>query len=199
VRNIGISLLASAGFLTAMIGIAAQKTLFSLFSGIQIAFSQIIKIGDLVLVNNESGIIEEITFTFVTLKLGDRRRLIIPISQFVEKPFENWSRDEEGIRSSLLFYVDYRMPIEPLRDELDRILTTSEFWDKNAKKLQVANLKERSVELRIQVSAKNADDLSDLKADVREKMLAFIRENYPRYLPRIQLNGDGGESNILTQ
>lgn len=186
VRNIGISLLASAGFLTAMIGISAQKTLFSLFSGIQIAFSQIIKIGDLVFIDNESGLIEEITFTFVTIKLGDRRRLIVPISQFIEKPFENWSRDDEGIRSSLLLYVDYRMPIEPLRTELDRILDHSPFWDKHARKLQVVNLKERAVELRIQVSAKNAEDLSDLKADVKERMLAFMREFYPQYLPRIQ-------------
>jgi small-conductance mechanosensitive channel len=186
VRNIGISLLASAGFLTAIIGLSAQKTLFSLFAGVQIAFSQIIKIGDLVLINNESGLIEEITFTFVTIKLGDRRRLIVPISQFIEKPFENWSRDHEGIRSSLLLYVDYRMPIEPLREELHRILDLSPFWDKNARKLQVMNLKERAVELRIQVSAKNAEDLSDLKTDVREKMLAFIRQTYPQYLPRIK-------------
>lgn len=186
VRNIGISLLASAGFLTAIIGLSAQKTLFTIFSGIQIAFSQIIKIGDLVLINNESGLIEEITFTFVTLKLGDRRRLIVPISQFIEKPFENWSRDDSGIRSSVLLYVDYRMPIDPLRAELDNILEVSPFWDKNAKKVQIANLKERSVELRIQVSAKNAEDLSDLKADVKEKMLAFMRESYPQYLPRIQ-------------
>jgi len=115
VRNIGISLLASAGFLTAIIGLSAQKTLFSLFSGLQIALSQEIKIGDIVVIENASGIIEEITFTYVTLKLGDRRRLVVPIHYFVDKPFENWSREVDGLRSSFFLYVDYLLPIEPLR------------------------------------------------------------------------------------
>lgn len=188
VRNIGISLLASAGFLTAIIGLSAQKTLVSLFSGIQIALSQTIKIGDIVVIENSSGIIEEVTFTYVTLKLGDRRRLVVPISYFVEKPFENWSREGDSLRSSLHFYVDYLLPITVLREQLDKILQASSYWDGKASKLQVANLTERSVEVRVQVSAANADDLSDLRAEVREKMLDFIRENYPDYLPKVRLN-----------
>ncbi|RDI44827.1 mechanosensitive ion channel family protein [Aquicella lusitana] len=183
VRNIGISLLASAGFLTAIIGLSAQKTLFSLFSGIQIALSQPVKIGDIVFIEKESGVVEEITFTYITLKLADRRRLMVPITYFVEKPFENWSHEGSGLRSSLLFYVDFLMPIEPLRTELDRILQDSLYWDGRAKKLQVSHLTDRSVELRMQVSASTADNLADLRAEVQEKMLEFIRTHYPDYFP----------------
>lgn len=188
VRNIGISLLASAGFLTAIVGLSAQKTLFSLFSGLQIALAQPIKIGDIVVVEKESGLIEEITFTYVTLKLGDRRRLVVPISYFIEKPFENWSRDYDSLRSSFYMHVDYTMPIDPLRTELENILRGSQFWDGKAMKLQVSNLTERSVELRIQVSAANADNLSDLRAEVREKILGFIHKNYPDHFPTVRLN-----------
>lgn len=190
VRNIGISLLASAGFLTAIVGLATQKTLFSLSAGIQIALAQPIKLGDIVVVEGESGLVEEITFTYVTLKLGDRRRLVIPIAYFIEKPFENWSREYDSLRSSFHFYVDYLMPLEPLRVAFEDILKQSPFWDGRAYKLQVADLKENTVELRIQVSAANADNLSDLRAEVREKMLAFVRENFPNYLPKMRLQAD---------
>jgi len=190
VRNIGISLLASAGFLTAIIGLAGQRTLFSLFSGIQIAISQPIKIGDIVVIDKESGEIEAITFTYVILKLGDRRRLVVPINYFTEKTFENWSRDAHSLRSSLHLFVDYMMPLEPLRAELDQILKNSAYWDGRASKLQVADLTERCIDVRIQVSAANADDLSDLRAEVREKILTFMRENYPAYFPRVRL-GEG--------
>ena len=188
VRNIGISLLASAGFLTAIVGLSAQKALVSLFSGIQIGLSQTIKIGDVVVVDKESGIVEEITFTYVTLKLGDRRRLIVPINYFIEQPFENWSNEGLSLQSSLHFHVDYMMPIEPLRTKLDEILATSSYWDGTAKKLQVFNLSDRSVEIRIQVSAANADNLSDLRAEVREKLLEFIRENYAHHFPKVRFN-----------
>lgn len=188
VRNIGISLLASAGFLTAIIGLSAQKTLFSLFSGLQLALSQAIKIGDIVVVDGTSGIIEEITFTYVTLKLGDRRRLVVPINYFIDKPFENWSREGDSLRSSLHFYLDYMTPIEPIREELAKILAASAFWDKKACKLQVSDLTERAVQLRIQVSAANADDLSDLRAEVREKILEYIRTQFPDHFPKVRVN-----------
>lgn len=186
VRNIGISLLASAGFLTAIIGLAAQKTLFALFSGLQIALAQSIKIGDIVVIENVSGIIEEITFTYVTLKLGDKRRLVVPINYFIEKPFENWSREPDSIRDGVRLFVDYMLPITPLREELKKILENSIYWDKRACQLQIANLTERCVEIRIQISAANADDLSELRSEVREKMLEFIRENYPDQFPKLR-------------
>ena len=188
VRNIGISLLASAGFLTAIIGLSAQKTLFSLFSGLQIALSQMIKIGDMVVIEKESGIVEEITFTYITLKLGDRRRLVVPITYFIDKPFENWSRDGNSLRSSMSLYIDYMMPLEPLRAVFDQILQNSPYWDGIAKKLQVANFTDRSIEIRIQVSAANADNLSDLRAEVREKMLEFMQINYADFFPKVRLN-----------
>src|SRR5205085_7666593 len=162
--------------------------LFSLFSGLQIALAQPIKIGDIVVIENETGIIEEITFTYVTMKLGDRRRMILPIHYFIDKHFVNWSHDPEGMRSSINFYVDYMMPIQPLRDHLHAILSTSKYWDGKAGKLHVAKLAERAVELRVLVSAANDDDLSDLRAEVREKILAFIRENYPAYFPIFRFN-----------
>jgi small-conductance mechanosensitive channel len=188
VRNIGISLLASAGFLTAIIGLAGQKALFSLFSGLQIALAQPIKIGDIVVIDGESGIIEEITFTYVTLKVGDRRRLIVPINYFIDKSFVNWSHDPEGMRSSIHFHVDFMMPIAPLREHLNSILSSSKYWDRKAGKLQVANLTNKTVELRVQVSAANADDLSDLNAEVREKILNFIQQHYPQFFPIVRFN-----------
>lgn len=184
VRNIGISLLASAGVATAILGLAAQKPLFSLFSGLHIALSQPIKIGDVVVVENQSGTIEEITFTYVIIKLDDNRRMIVPISYFLDKQFENWSRDPDGMQSTIHLYVDYLMPIQPLREQLDKILANSSFWDKNTGKLTVGNISERSVEINLQVSADNATALSNLKAEIREQMLAFIQGNYPDYFPQ---------------
>lgn len=186
VRSIGISLLASAGFLTAIVGLSAQKTLFSLFSGLQIALTQPIRIGDIVSIDKESGIIEQINFTYVILKLGDKRRMIVPINHFIDKPFENWSHEANSLRSSLHFNVDFMMPIEPLREHLERLLKESTYWDGAAHKLQVANMNNHSVDIRIQVSASNADDLSDLRAEIREKMLAFMQTNYPAFFPQVR-------------
>lgn len=184
VRNIGISLLASAGFLTAIVGLASQKTLFLLFSGVQIALSQTIKIGDIIVIENASGVVEEITFTYVILKLSDNRRLIVPINFFIEKPFENWSTELDGLRSSFSIFIDYMMPIDPLRKELDTILKNSNYWDGKAKKLETANITERGVELRVQISASNETNLAELRAEVREKLLEFMRNQYPNYFPK---------------
>lgn len=182
VRNIGISLLASAGFLTALIGLSAQKTLFSLFSGIQIALSQMIRIGDVIVMENANGIIEEITFTYVILKLDDKRRLIIPINYFIEKPFENWSREHDSLCASIYLYINYLIPVIPIREKFETILKSSPYWDGDTCKLQVSNTTSNCVEVRMQVSATNADNLAELRAEVREKMLAFIRENYPNHI-----------------
>lgn len=186
-KNIGISLLASAGFLTAILGLSAQKTLFSIFSSMQLALAQCVKIGDIVVIEKESGTVEEINFTHITLKLGDRKRLIVPINYFIDKPFENWSHDANSLRSSILLHVDFMMPIEALHNELDRILQQSVFWDGAAKKLQIANLTDKHVEIRIQLSAANADNLSDLRAEVREKILAFMQIHYPQYWPQTRM------------
>jgi len=194
VRDIGISLLASAGFLTAIIGLASQKALFSVFSGLQIALAQPIKLGDVVVVDNEPGVVEEITFTYVKVKLADKRRIIVPISYFIEKSFINWSHEPEGMRSSISIYTDYMMPVQPLRDHLDIILRASSLWDGKAAKLLVANFTEHTVELRILISAANEDNLADLRAEVREKMLEFMQKNYAGYFPLFRLKRDAIET-----
>jgi small-conductance mechanosensitive channel len=184
VKNIGISLLASAGFLTAILSLSAQKTLFALFSGLQLALSQAVRIGDVVVIEKETGIVEEINFTYIKLKLGDKRRMVVPISYFIERPFENWSHGpSQSLQNSIHLFVDYLMPLQPLRKQLAIILKASSYWDGGVGSLQVAAITERAVELRIQISAANADNLSELRAFVREKMLEFIKENYPQYLP----------------
>ncbi len=182
VRSIGISLLASAGFITAIVGLAAQKPLSALFSGLQIAVAQPIKIGDMVSVDKKSGTIEEITFTYVRLKLNNDRRLLVPITYFIENVFENWSHSS-SFSDSILLYVHYTTPIEPIRTELDRILKSSSLWDGKIGKLQVSSLTAQTIELSLVVSSTQTTQLSDLCAEIREKILEFIREHYRHALP----------------
>lgn len=186
VRNLGVSVLASAGFLTAIIGLAAQKPLSSIFSGLQIALSQIIKIGDYVVVEGQSGIIEELTLSYVVIKLGDRRRLVVPISTFVDNPFENWSRENNGIQNSVYLNVDYRVPTAEVRRHLNEILNKSKYWNGITNVLCISNLNEKSVQIRIQVSAANSSDLYYLMNEIREKMLLFLQKNYSENLPILQ-------------
>lgn len=192
VRDIGISLLASAGFLTAIIGLSAQRTLFAMFSSLQIALSQSIKIGDIIYIEKQTGSIEEITFTYVTLKLGENRRLIIPITQFIEKPFENWSREGENFEGSFYISVDHSMPIEPLRTELTNILKNSPRWDGKTGTLEVNDLPEHSVKIRIQVSARDIDTLYGLSAEIREKLLTFMQKNYAEHFPKLRIHDQEG-------
>jgi len=188
VRNIGISILASAGFLTAIVGLAAQKTLGSMFAGIQLAFSQPFGIGDSIIVENEIGTVEELTLSYVVIKIWDARRVILPISYFIEKPFTNLSRDEQGIAGAIKLYVDYTLPIEPVRNELSKILTESSFWNKRVNSLAVSGFKENTVELTIKASSNNSDNLGTLSNEIREKLLEFIRQNYPESFPKFRVN-----------
>lgn len=188
VRSIGISLLASAGFLTAIIGLAAQKGLTSIFAGLQIVLSQRIKIGDIVTVDTVSGEVEEISFTYVILKLSDRRRQVIPITFFIDKSFENWSKEPDSVGGTLSIFVDYSLPIDALREELEQILNASAHWDRQTGQLVVATISDRSVEVQIKVSANNADELYYLKSEIKEKMLSFIRSHYPHQFPTVRLS-----------
>jgi small-conductance mechanosensitive channel len=188
VRNIGISILASAGFLTAIVGLAAQKTLGSVFAGIQLAFSQPFGIGDWVMVENELGTVEELTLSNVVVEFWDSRRLILPISYFIEKPFTNLSRDHLGIAGSVKFYVDYALPIEPVRNELLKIVADNRYWDKRIASLSVSAFKDNVVELTIKLSSNNPDNLSNLSNDVREKLLEYIRKTYPEGLPKFRID-----------
>ncbi len=191
IRKVGVSLIASAGIAGIILGFAAQKILGTILAGIQIAIAQPIRIEDAVVVEGEWGWIEEINLTYVVIRLWDKRRLVLPTNYFIEKPFQNWTRNSSDIVGSVFLHVDYRMPMDPLRKELDRILEASELWDRKAKVLQVTDAKETTVELRILVSAHNSPTAWDLRVLVREKMIEFIQQNYPDYLPRTRIMMEG--------
>jgi small-conductance mechanosensitive channel len=186
IRSLGVSLLASAGVAGIVLGFAAQKTIGNFFTGIQIAITQPIRLDDSVVVEGEWGWIEEINLTYVVVKLWDLRRLVLPISYFVENPFQNWTRKSAEIIGTVFIHVDYTMPIAPIREELDRILEDNDLWNGNVKVVQVTESKERTMEVRILVSAKNAPTAWDLRCDVREKIITFIQDNYPDKLPRVR-------------
>ena len=190
VRQVGLSILASAGILSVMLGFAAQKSLTTLISGIQIAITQPISIGDEVVVENEKGVIEEITLTYVVVQLWDQRRMIVPITWFIDRPFQNWSRTSPELLGTLFFYLDYALPLEPLRQELERLVAATPLWDKRVAKLQVTNTSDRAVEVRVLVSAANSSALWDLRCLVREELLAYLRLNYPGLLPRMAFESE---------
>ena len=186
-RDIGLSLLASAGIAGIIIGLAAQKSLATLFAGIQLAITQPIRIDDVVIVENEWGRIEEITLTFVVVRIWDQRRLVVPITYFIERPFQNWTRTRADLLGSIYLYVDYKMPLRQLRSELERILKDSEYWDGRVAQINVTNMTEKSVELRALVSAEDSSKAWDLRCQVREGLLIYLQENFPESLPRIRL------------
>jgi small-conductance mechanosensitive channel len=186
VRQLGTAMLASAGVAGIVIGFAAQKSLATLLAGFQIAMTQPIRIDDVVIVEGEWGHIEEITLTYVVVRVWDLRRLVLPITYFIEKPFQNWTRTSADILGTVFLYVDYDVPVDALRQELTRILESSPLWDRKVNALQVTDAKERTVELRALASASNASDAWDLRCEVREKLVAFVQKNYPASLPRVR-------------
>ncbi len=185
-RQLGTSILASAGIAGIIIGFAAQRSLGTLLAGFQIAITQPIRLDDVVIVENEWGRIEEITLTYVVVRIWDLRRLVLPIDYFITKPFQNWTRQSAEILGTVFIYVDYTVPVEALRAELDRILEASKLWDRKVKVLQVTDLKERTVEIRALMSAPDAGTAFDLRCEVREKLVRFVRDNYPEALPRFR-------------
>lgn len=187
IRKIGIGIFASAGLAGIIIGISAQKVVGTLLAGIQIAITQPFRIDDAVLVENEWGWIEEINLTYVVVKLWDQRRLVLPSTYFLEKPFQNWTRNNADIIGSVFLYTDYTIPFDVLRKELTSLLTKSNLWDKNVNVLQVTDSKENTVEIRILVSAKNSPTAWDLRVYIREKMIEFIQNNYPDSLPKTRI------------
>ena len=186
-KEIGVSFFASAGVVSIIVGLAAQKTLGNLIAGIQIAMAQPIRLEDAVVVEGQWGWIEEITLTYVMVRLWDLRRLILPISYFIEKPFENWTKASADVLGTVFLYVDYTAPVGQIREEFARILAASPFWDKKVSGLQVTEMKEQTVELRALVSAADAGALWDLRCEVREKLLEFLQERYSGSLPRTRM------------
>lgn len=186
VRQLGATILASAGIIGIIVGMAAQRTIGTFIAGLQIAFTQPIRVDDVVIVENEWGRIEEITLTYVVVKIWDLRRLIVPITYFIEKPFQNWTRVTADILGTVYIYVDYTVPIDAIRDELRRVLQNSELWDHKVCVLQVTNTSERTVELRALMSAVDASTAWALRCEVREKLVDFIKNSYPQALPKLR-------------
>lgn len=187
IREIGIGIFASAGVAGIVIGLSAQKVVGALLAGIQIAITQPFRIDDAVLVEEEWGWIEEINLTYVTVRLWDKRRLVLPSTYFLEKPFQNWTRTNADIIGSVFLYTDYTIPFDVLREELTRLLNSTDLWDNNVNVLQVTDTKETTVEIRILCSAKNSPTAWDLRVYIREKMIDFIRTNYPESLPKTRI------------
>ena len=188
VRQIGFSLLASAGILSIILGFSAQKSLATLFAGIQIALTQPIRIEDVVIVENEWGWIEEITLTYVVVRIWDQRRLVVPITYFIEKPFQNWTRTSAEMLGTVFLYADYTVPVQEIREELQRILQDTPLWDQRVNVLQVTNASERTVELRALMSAVDSSAAWSLRCHVREKLIEFMQRNFPQSLPQVRID-----------
>lgn len=186
VRQVGVSILASAGIIGIIIGFAAQRSIATLFAGIQIAVTQPIRIDDVVIVEGEWGRIEEISLTYVVVRIWDLRRLIVPITYFLEKPFQNWTRISADLLGTVYLHADYTMPVEAVRQELHRILKASELWDGKVWGLQVTDATKQTVELRALMSAADASIAWNLRCEVREKLLAFLQKNFPGCLPKVR-------------
>lgn len=186
-RKIGAGLLTGVGIGGIIIGFAAQKSLGNLLAGFQIAFTQPIRIDDVVIVEGEWGRIEEITLTYVVVNIWDQRRLILPITYFVEKPFQNWTRVSAELLGTVFLYLDYTVPVPVLREELSKILKEHQLWDGRVNVVQVTDSKADHIEIRFLVSARTSGEAFDLRCFVREHMITFIRENYPQSLPRTRL------------
>jgi len=184
VRQYGVSLFASAGVAGLAIGLAARPLLSNLIAGVQIAVAQPIRLDDVVFLEGEYGTIEEITTTYVVIKLWDWRRMVVPLSYFIEKPFQNWTRETSALIGSVFLYVDYTVPVEKLREKLMEIARASPLWDGRVIVLQVSDAKDRTVELRALLSARSAPAAWDLRCEVREKLIAYLQEEYPDALPR---------------
>jgi small-conductance mechanosensitive channel len=187
VRNLGVSLLASAGVAGLVLGFAAQKSIATLFAGIQLSLTQPVRIGDTVVVEGEYGVIEEITLTYVVLKVWDSRRLVLPMAHFLEKPFQNWSRSAPELLGTVELHADYTTDVGAVRAELARILSNEGrgWWDEKSQSVQVTGASEKSLTLRALVSAANPSDLWDLRCLVREKLVAFLART-PESLPMLR-------------
>ncbi|AAV89620.2 mechanosensitive ion channel MscS [Zymomonas mobilis subsp. mobilis ZM4 = ATCC 31821] len=180
VRNIGVTLMASAGLVGLAVGAAAQPMLKNLIAGIQVAFTEPIRIDDLVIVETgDWGWIEKITLTYVTVRLWDERRVIVPLARFLEAPFENWTREAEQLIGKVFLYVDPLANVERLREHMKKVVTSNALWDGRSYILQVSDMKPEYIELRLLATARDAPSSWDLCCDIREQMLRFIAENMP--------------------
>lgn len=183
VRQYGVSLFASAGVAGIIAGLAARPLLSNLLAGIQLAMTQPIRIDDAVVVENEWGQVEEITSTYVVIRLWDWRRLVVPLTYFIEKPFQNWTREGSAIIGTILLHLDYTAPIDRIRMKARELAQQSKLWDGKVVNVQVTDATEKTIEVRILLSAASASTAWDLRCEVREKLIDFLQREYPEALP----------------
>lgn len=191
-RRLGTGILASAGIAGLVIGLAAQRTLGNLLAGIQLALTQPIRIDDVLVVEGEWGRVEEITLTYVVVQIWDERRLVLPISYFIEKPFQNWTRTSASILGTVYLRVDYTVPAQAVREKLGELLEASEHWDGRVWRLHATESGERTFELRALMSAADSPTAWELRCEIREKLVAWLQDEYPDALPRVRASLDGG-------
>ncbi|GHH85028.1 mechanosensitive ion channel family protein [Streptomyces capitiformicae] len=184
-RAAGASLLASAGILGIVAGIAAQSTLSNLFAGLQIAFGDMVRLGDVVVVEGEWGTVDEITLTFLTVRTWDERRITMPVSYFTSKPFENWSRGGAQMTGTVFLHVDHAAPLPAMREQLRDILRGCPAWDGRHYDLTVTDSTPSTMEVRALVTAKDPDDLWTVRVTVREELIHWLTEKHPYALPRV--------------
>jgi hypothetical protein len=194
---VGTGLLTGVGLSGIIIGFAAQRSISNLLAGFQIAFTQPIRIDDIIVAEGESGTVEEITLTYVVLRIWDERRLVLPINYFIERPFQNWTRTSSELLGTVIIYADYNLPIEPVRQELARLLQQSKFWDGRVNALHVTDATENTIQVRALMSGRNSGDVFELRCFVRENLIKFISDNFSDSLPRNRTeiaSGDGGDT-----
>ncbi|MBW3535211.1 MAG: mechanosensitive ion channel family protein [Gemmatimonadetes bacterium] len=194
VRRVGISLFASAGVVGLIIGIAAQPTLANLVAGLQVALTEPIRLDDVVIVEGEWGRVEEIGMTYVVIRIWDMRRLVVPLRHFIDQPFQNWTRSSVELLGTVFLHVDYRTPIDRVREELHRILQGSDLWDGKVWNLQVTDATERTVQIRALMSARDAGNGWELRVLVRERLLDFLQREMPECLPRVRAEVEEGRA-----
>lgn len=190
-RQVGTSLLASAGVLGIIGGLAARPVFSNLIAGLQLALAQPIRLDDVLIVKGEWGRVEEITGTYVVLRIWDERRLIIPLQWFIENPFENWTRTGSELLGTVFLYLDYTAPVEAIRAEARRIVEAAPEWDRRVFAVQVTDATERTMQVRVLVSARNAGKAFDLRCRVREELIAFLAREHPQCLPVVRWGPTG--------
>jgi len=188
----GTGMLASAGIASLILATAAKSTASNFLAGLQIALTAPIRIDDVVVIQGEWGRIEEITSAYVVVKIWDQRRLIVPLSFFIENSFANWTRQTSEILGTAFLYVDYAIPVDDLRQHLQKVVAKTPLWDRRVCVLQVTDLKEQTMEIRCLVSSRNSSESFDLRCIVREEMIAYIRDTYPDAFPRIRIASKPG-------
>ena len=196
IRNIGVSLFASAGIAGLAVGLAARPVLSNMLAGIQIALTQPIRIDDVVIVEGEWGRIEEINLTFVVVQIWDLRRLVLPISYFIERPFQNWTRTSARILGSVFIRADFTLPLDDVRAEFGRALRASKHWDGDVEVVHVTDSTDRTMEIRLLMSAVDSGTAWELRCEIREHMIAYLQREHADALPKVRLEPSDGSAPI---